>query len=370
MLRRRFLSAGGAAMAGGLFTKAAGADFSAPYLPARIEPERVKKSVVGLRPYRREGFALRAERFGDKTIVHNYGHGGCGVTLAFGCAELALRAAGDSLAREAAVIGAGAIGLATARALVRKGVCVTVYAAEFPPHTTSNIAAALWEPATLFDAAAVDQRFLDQFRFAARRSFEETARLAPDPRYGVSWIRRLALGDRAPAELPGADGEGADLYPEYGVEEDSLRRFGFAHVARWRALMIDADRFLAALIDDLRTAGAGLVARRFSSPNDVAALDAPLIFNCTGYGARTLFGDRALTPISGQLAILEGQSGIDYGYVTQSAEGMLYLFPRRDSLVLGGTHGRGDASLEPRPEETLRMLAGHARIAAQFAAGR
>lgn len=357
-------------MAGGMFMPAAGADFSAPYVPARIAPERVRKSVVGLRPYRREGFVLRAERLDGKTIVHNYGHGGCGVTLAFGCAELAMRAAGERPARKAAVIGAGAIGLATARALVRNGVAVSVYAAEFPPHTTSNIAAALWEPATLFDPAAVDERFRAQYRFAARRAFEETARLAGDPRYGVSWIRRLALGDRAPMKRPGADGEGEDLYPEYGVEPDSSRRFGFAHVARWRALMIDADHFLAALVDDLRAAGVVFIARRFSSPRDVAALAEPLIFNCTGFGARALFGDPGLSPISGQLAILEGQAGIDYGYVTQSAEGMLYLFPRRDALVLGGTHGHGDASLAPRPEETARMLAGHARIAAGFTAAR
>jgi len=41
---------------------------------------------VGLRPVR-EPVRLEAEKFGDKTVVHNYGHGGSGFTLAWGCAQ-------------------------------------------------------------------------------------------------------------------------------------------------------------------------------------------------------------------------------------------------------------------------------------------
>lgn len=41
---------------------------------------------VGLRPMRDE-IRLEAEGFGDKTVVHNYGHGGAGFTLSWGCAQ-------------------------------------------------------------------------------------------------------------------------------------------------------------------------------------------------------------------------------------------------------------------------------------------
>jgi D-amino-acid oxidase len=40
---------------------------------------------VGLRPYRSE-VRLEAEPFGDGVLWHNYGHGGAGVSLAWGCA--------------------------------------------------------------------------------------------------------------------------------------------------------------------------------------------------------------------------------------------------------------------------------------------
>jgi len=41
---------------------------------------------VGLRPAR-TSVRLEAERAGEVTFVHNYGHGGSGVTLSWGCAE-------------------------------------------------------------------------------------------------------------------------------------------------------------------------------------------------------------------------------------------------------------------------------------------
>ncbi|MDO8583182.1 MAG: FAD-dependent oxidoreductase [bacterium] len=41
---------------------------------------------VGLRPAR-ESIRLETEKFGDKTVIHNYGHGGAGFTLSWGCAQ-------------------------------------------------------------------------------------------------------------------------------------------------------------------------------------------------------------------------------------------------------------------------------------------
>ena len=56
----------------------------------RLEPEladaRILKAIVGLRPGR-SAVRLAAEPLDAKhLIVHNYGHGGSGFTLAWGCA--------------------------------------------------------------------------------------------------------------------------------------------------------------------------------------------------------------------------------------------------------------------------------------------
>jgi len=57
---------------------------------AEIAPEFKKVEIigesVGLRPARSE-VRLEAEKFGDKTVIHNYGHGGSGFTLSWGCAQ-------------------------------------------------------------------------------------------------------------------------------------------------------------------------------------------------------------------------------------------------------------------------------------------
>jgi D-amino-acid oxidase len=43
---------------------------------------------VGLRPFRKGGVCLRRERLRDgRTVIHNYGHGGSGFTLSWGCAR-------------------------------------------------------------------------------------------------------------------------------------------------------------------------------------------------------------------------------------------------------------------------------------------
>ncbi|MFF8553762.1 FAD-dependent oxidoreductase [Streptomyces sp. NPDC015501] len=61
---------------------------------ARIRPEiagaRVLGHRVGLRPAREAGVRIEAEALpGGGLLVHNYGHGGAGVTVAWGCARTA-----------------------------------------------------------------------------------------------------------------------------------------------------------------------------------------------------------------------------------------------------------------------------------------
>ena len=55
-----------------------------PLAPVKVDASRVIRTVAGLRPYRRSGFVVRAEPLGEKRLVHNYGHGGGGITLSWG----------------------------------------------------------------------------------------------------------------------------------------------------------------------------------------------------------------------------------------------------------------------------------------------
>jgi D-amino-acid oxidase len=54
----------------------------------KIDNSRVLTERVGLRPFRKSGVRLERERLLDgRTVIHNYGHGGSGFTLSWGCAE-------------------------------------------------------------------------------------------------------------------------------------------------------------------------------------------------------------------------------------------------------------------------------------------
>ena len=58
---------------------------------------------------------MRAEGLGDKTLVHNYGHGGAGITLSWGSSHLATTLGLGRHRGAVAVLGAGIMGLTTAR---------------------------------------------------------------------------------------------------------------------------------------------------------------------------------------------------------------------------------------------------------------
>lgn len=331
-----------------------------PFTPVIASPDRLIRTVAGLRPYRPSGFVVRAERFDHKTVIHNYGHGGAGVTLSWGTASLAVAEAVQTGASHYAVLGCGAVGLATARLLQREGFSVTIYARDLPPETTSNIAGALWFPTSVYEADRVSAQFLDQFTRACRISQRFFQGLVGD-HYGVRWLDLYFLQrERVETVFPG----GPELYPGRRQHNDPETYFGYPYTQQLYAMMIDPTVYLAALVRDFYMAGGTIVVQTLTELADVLSLPAPVIINCTGLGAASLFKDKGMIPVKGQLGILLPQAGIDYGYVAPEKDNLLYMFPRTNELILGGTSEYGNASLHVDPSQIERILRGHANIAA------
>src|SRR3546814_7200253 len=77
---------------------------------------------------------------------------------------------------------------------------------------------------------------------------------------------------------------------------------------------------------DIQIAGGRFAIRSFAAPAEIAALPERLVFNCTGLGARALFGDTELQPVRGQLAILLPQPEVQYAFTGEAG----YMFPRSE----------------------------------------
>ena len=113
-----------------------------------LSNEKIIAYSTGLRPYRKTGIRLEAEEIGDKLVIHDYGHGGAGISLSWGCAQEAINILKTHISTPCpvAIIGAGVIGLTTAHLLKDQGYDVTIYADKFVPFTTSSKAAGLFSP--------------------------------------------------------------------------------------------------------------------------------------------------------------------------------------------------------------------------------
>jgi len=323
-----------------------------------VSPERVVRTIVGVRPFRSSGFRVEAEPFGDTLLVHNYGHGGSGVMLSWGTASLAVdRIVESGRGGPVAVIGCGAVGLATARLLQERGSEVTIYARALPPETTSNVAGALWYPHLIVDEGRRTAAFDSQFERAARFSHRYFQGLVGDD-YGVCWRQQYFLS-RAPVPDPWDIVMLRDLFPESRPLRAGEHPFGVPHVVLDRIMFIDPMVYLEAVLNDFRVAGGRVHIHSFASAADVDALTERIVVNCTGLGARDLFGDRELTPVKGQLTVLPPQPEVDYIWINDED---LYMFPRRDGIMLGATHEPGVESLEPNRAAESRVLEGHAAV--------
>jgi len=368
MHRRTFLATGGRVVAGlaisGCLPRASAR--SAPIarrrvdlVPVDVSWERIIRTTVGLRPHRDSGFVVRADRLDEKTVIHNYGHGGAGYSLSWGTGALVADLAMAHTERRAAVIGCGIVGLTAARQLQRRGFDVTIYAASLPPETTSNMAWAAFTPVSgLISAERRTPEWDDQFRRAVEIAYRQHQLLAGS-RYGVSWIddyspvvdpnsprRRSAVsGDEAGAGLLGPATTLGRIMLGPGEHP-----FATPYASRTPSLRFEPSIYLDALMRDVIEFGGRIVVRAFDTPRDLMSLSESLLVNCAGLGAKTLFGDEELVPVKGQLTVLVPQADVTY-----SAGGMM---PRSDGIVLGHVSQRGVWSLDVDEAERKRVVDG------------
>lgn len=333
-----------------------------------ISWDRIIRTTIGLRPHRPSGFVLRADKLDSKLLIHNFGHGGSGMSLSWGTASMATDLAMPHAERKAAVLGSGVVGLTSARELQRHGFEVTIYAATVPPDTTSNMSLAGWTPTSgLVDTQLRTAAWDEQCRQAARIAYRRL-QLLIGPKYGVTWVTQYQPTDNnqpprpannplLPEEFSGPRvvlGPGEHPFPtRYCIEREEMR--------------IEPSIYLDALMNDFLNWGGKVVIRKFDTPKDIAALSENVIVNCTGLGSKALFNDADLVPLKGQLVVLIPQPEINYGTSGAARQlppdsGFVHMMPRSDGIILGGTSLRDNWSLDIEEKERQRVMDLHIEL--------
>ena len=233
--------------------------------------------------------------------------------------------------------------------LLEEGHDVEIWAREFSPNTTSDIAAAAWYP-----PRREKDRRVDEWLPVSLSRFTD---LAGSAETGVVLREGLELF-RTPAD----DTWWRDILPGFRRAEAQEIPDGFADgfFAR-RVPVIEMPVYMAWLSERFTELGGRTVETTLTDLGaPFEAVD--VVVNCSGLGARALTGDDSLTPVRGQVVRVE-QFGLErYILDEQSPDGITYMYPRSRDVVLGGTRERGSEIMEPSSDTARAIVERCARL--------
>jgi D-amino-acid oxidase len=325
-----------------------------------ISLDRIVKETVGLRPFRKKGFRVEKQELGNKTIVHNYGHGGSGWSLSWGTAKLAVDLAQTTGEKSFAVMGSGIVGITTARTLQDHGYQATIYTKALPPLVTSSKATGTWSPASrLLEAQYVTPEYEELWKKTATYSFRTYQNLLGFNDI-VTWIDNYVVREKfspEPESLDSGEGKYArlripGLLPERHVLAQKDHPFHVDKIVKQTTLVFNIPTYINKHLNDFLSFGGKVVIKDFKSLEDVDALAEKCILNCTGLGSMTLFNDTEMMPIAGQLSFLIPQPDFNYRISTENG----YAIPRKDGIILGGNALEGSWNEMPDGAQTEKVV--------------
>jgi D-amino-acid oxidase len=240
------------------------------------------------------------------------------------------------------VVGAGVVGLSTAISLAEAGLSTRVVAAEPPSQVTSVAAGAIWGPVR----CGPDDRCQEW----ARIGLEVLGALTDEPSAGV----HQAHG-REVAQTVASPPRWTSLLDDLRLLAGAELPAGFASGWSYTAPAVSMPVYLEYLLTRYESLGGSV---EYATVPSLTSVDAPMVVNCTGIGARELVPDESVVPVRGQVVVVENP-GISEFYIDHGADATpeyVYAFPHGDVVILGGTAEEGAFDLAPRPEVSARIM--------------
>lgn len=231
------------------------------------------------------------------------------------------------------IVGCGVSGLTCGILLLEHGFSVTIVAEKRPPHTTSDVAAALWYPYR----AKLDDVVVQW----SKDSFNQFKDLCEVKNAGVSFIDCVELF-KSRVEGPEWEEAGPTFRHAYPDELPEGYSDGYA----FEAPLIETPEYMPYLEQRFLEEGR-IETRRISTLSELYQ-DNRLIINCAGEEAGRLTGDKSVEPFRGQIVLIKPVEGVTRCLFDVSIpEEPTYIIPRSQDCVLGGTATKGRGSKRP-----------------------
>ena len=127
-----------------------------------------------------------------------------------------------------------------------------------------------------------------------------------------------------------------DLEPPWRDLDNAEHRFPVTQTPRRGISMtFNVADYSHRLLTDFLLMGGRIVRAEFSSPKDIAGLSQSVVVNCSGYGARALFGDDSIVPVRGQIGWFVPQTDRLYAIYHRGT----FVISRRDGVLVQSTQG-------------------------------
>ncbi len=320
-------------------------------------------------------FRIEHEFSSGKHVFHNYGHGGAGFTFLPAAINESFRQFDKAIENKlitfdmrATVIGAGCYGLLSAIMLSRRGFSVTIVAKE-TKEIPSYKAAGFFFPRARKRSTAEEQALFERYGL---ESYLEYASIIAGKHPFLTTGARIIPGYFGLDVNPGFEpyivaglmsGPRMVTVDFYNPKQASLDHGMMHTMLEYQCLFVS----VTALMNELQTLrlkyDIPIIEKEISSFDEV---ESPIIFNCAGFGAKQLTGDKKMLPVQGHLISLQDQPDCDerdylinmkmtvtdeYG----TRDELLYYAPKGEG-ILGITFKRNQASLETNHHEFDRLL--------------
>ncbi|QEC66014.1 FAD-dependent oxidoreductase [Panacibacter ginsenosidivorans] len=247
------------------------------------------------------------------------------------------------MGKKIAIIGAGISGMSSASLLKENGHDITIYANAFSPNITSNKAAAFWFPYHIRN----DKRGINW----CRQTYMVYTEMAKRSETGISMrklikVQRKGMEDGEPVWIDFMPKGSMRMMHAYELPEDIAIGYEV------QVPLIETQIFLPFLQKKLTADGVKFIQQEIKGFTELTN-DYDFVINCSALGSRSLCNDTSIISVRGQVALL---SPLHDMHLYLDNEKPLYIVPRKDAIIIGGTYEEHVEQEQTEPVTIHRLL--------------